>query len=125
MNTERMLDMLVNECYNDDQKEKVNKLKFMAKEIKIDRFLFTYSILAIGIEDNLIYGDSEVIKSFYEIDDLSVLNTVDILIAKIIITLSQLTGEDVKKGYENNLSLDKTQPEVKYLINVIREHLSK
>ena len=120
-NINPLLDKLVNEYYNDEQKEKVKELKLL----EFDRFLLTYSILAIGIEENLIYGDSKVIKVFYQIDDLSVLNTVDILIAKIIITLTKLTGEDIKKGYKDNLSLDKTQPEVRYLINVMKTHLAK
>lgn len=117
--TNELLNEMVNEKYSKEQIEKVEILN----EIENDRFLRTYSTIAIGIEDKLVYGSSEMIKDFYNVDDLSVLNKVDILIAKIVITLSELTGIDVKSGYEESLSLDKSQPEVKYLIEVMNEYI--
>lgn len=120
-NTNTLLNELVNNHYNNKQKEKVSKLP----EYETDRFVLTYSTLAIGIEDDLVYGGSQVIKDFYEIDDLSLLSKVDILIAKIIITLTNLTGIDVKKGYETEMTLDRSQPEVKYLINVMEKLFNK
>lgn len=116
--TNDLLKELVKEKYDKEQTAKVERLM----EIESDRFLITYSTLAIGIESELIYGDAQVIKDFYNIDDLKLLNTVDILIAKIVITLSNLTGMDVKKGYEESMSLDISQPEVKYLIEVMSNY---
>ena len=105
--------------FNDNQIQEVEKL--MSTET--DTYLINYSILEIALGDDLVYGDASMIKEFYNVDDLSVLNYVDIIIAKIIITLSNKLNRDIKAEYESALTLDKSQPELTYLTKVVAEYL--
>lgn len=113
------LKKLINK-FNDNQKQEVEKLM----NTENDKYLINYSILAIALGDDLVYGDASMIKEFYNVDDLSVLNHVDIIIAKVITTLSNKLNRDIKAEYESALVLNKSQPELTYLTKVVEEYLS-
>lgn len=113
------LKKLINK-FNDNQKQEVEKLM----NTENDKYLINYSILAIALGDDLVDGDASMIKEFYNVDDLSVLNHVDIIIAKVITTLSNKLNRDIKAEYESALVLDRSQPELIYLTKVVEEYLS-
>lgn len=112
------LKKLINK-FSSEQKEQVEEL--LATEN--DSYVINYSILAIALGDDLVYGDASIIKKFYNIDDLGLLNHIDIIIAKILITLSNKLNRDMRYEYETALKLDKSQPELTYLTKVIEEYL--
>lgn len=113
------LQKFVNKHFNALQKEKAQYwIKFAG-----NKHLTSYTILSIAVEDELIDGNAELIKEFYNVKDMSKLSAVDVVIAKLITTLSKLTNSNVKANYYKNLTLDKTQPELKYLIKVVDEYL--
>lgn len=109
---------LINNRFNENQVDEVNLLL----KVESDRHFINAAILAIALEDNLVYGDSKMIKEFYNIDELSLLNRTDILIAKVITTLMDLLDIDVKSEYEDSFTLDPIQPELLYLIDVVNNH---
>ena len=99
---------------NDDKQKKVDKLL----KQNLDRFFTNYSILAIALEENLENVTIDEIEKFHQVN-ISRLNETDKLIVAIIKTLEKLTGEDVRQEYFNKFTLDISQPELKYLIDLI------
>lgn len=105
--------------FNDKQKQLLEEL--MVNEM--DSYLISYSILAIALDEDLVGENASMIKEFYNVDDLNLLNKVDIIIAKIITTLSNKLNKDIKSEYESALVLDKSQPELTYLIKIVEEYI--
>ena len=112
------LQKLINDKFNEFQMLEVKEMLSYER----DRFIVYYSILATAIKDDLVSLEPEEIKEFYNVEDLNVLNVVDILIAKIIVTLSNKLNIDVKSEFERRTKLDKIQPELLYLIELINEN---
>lgn len=115
------LTKLINNRFSESQKREVEEVLLYEK----DRFIVDYSILTIAIEKDLAILKPEEIKKFYNVEDVNVLNVSDILIAKIITTLSNKLNIDVKSEFEKRFTLDKRQPELTYLINLINEEYYK
>lgn len=115
------LQKLINERFNESQKKEVEGILSYEK----DRFIIDYSILNIALEEDLVILDNEQLIKFYNVDDRNLLNVADILIAKAIITLSNKLNIDVKSEFEKRFTLDKRQPELTYLINLINEEYYK
>lgn len=104
--------------FNNEQKEQVDKL--LATEN--NSYIINYSILAIALQADLVHEEIPL-KEFYNVDDLKLLNQTDIIVAKILVTLSNKLNRDIRHEYETALRLDKTQPEFKYLVQVVDEYL--
>lgn len=115
------LQKLINERFNDSQKEEVKEMLLYEK----DRFIINYTILNIALKDDLVILNNEELIKFYNVDDRNLLNVADVLIAKVIITLSNKLNIDVKSEFEKRFTLDKRQPELTYLINLIDEEYYK
>ena len=104
--------------FNNEQKEQVDKL--LATEN--NSYIINYSILEIALQADLVHEETPI-KEFYNVDDLKLLNRIDIIIAKILITLSNKLDRDIRHEYETACRLDKTQPEFKYLVQVVDKYL--
>ena len=111
---------LVNNLYTDKQREDVKEIIAHSSG-----HLMNYQILAVGIEDSGL--SKEEVVDFYgaDKDEAEWLTPVDFVIVNLITSLSKLTGKDIKTGYLNAITLDKNEPEFEYLVNEVREYLSK
>lgn len=116
---------LVNNLYTGKQKIQI---KEVIKETRVDKdnYLLNYKVLAIPLQEKMVNLSEREIAEFYGMNesDIHLLSQIDFLIANLITTLSKLTNKDVKKGYEDSLILDKTQPEFDYLVSVVEDYLS-
>lgn len=113
---------LVNNLYTKEQLEKVKDVIFYN-----EKQLMNYSILAVAVEEHDVGLSKEEVIEFYNADETSAewLTPVDYVIANLITTLTELTGESVKLGYDNSLQLGNDEPELEYLISVIRRLFDK
>lgn len=110
---------MVNECFSPELQMEAQVLTQSAdSDIQAN-----YLVLELALENEMVYGTADLIKGFYEEEDLSKFNLTDVLIAKIITTLAELTGEDVKKEYYEKLTLDPYAPELVYLTKLTTEYL--
>lgn len=88
-----------------------------------DKHLRDYSILTIPFRNDLEHVNKSIVKEFYDIEDDSLINKVDIAIVSIILTLEKHLKQDIKEGFENSIVLDNEQPEFKYLCDKTIEYL--
>lgn len=110
---------MVNECFSPELQMEAQVLTQSAdSDIQAN-----YLVLELALENEMVYGTADLIKGFYEEEDLSKFNLTDVLIAKIITTLAELTGKDVKKEYYEKLTLDPYAPELVYLTKLTTEYL--
>lgn len=112
---------LVNNCFTEEMKSEVQDMVKTGS----DEFIINYSILELALEDDLVYGEAAMVKEFFGVEDLLELNEVDVLTCKIITTLSNETGIDVKKEYYDNFTLDPSAPELTYLAKSVENYLIK
>lgn len=110
---------MVNECFNPELQMEAQALVNSAdSDIQAN-----YLVLELALENEMVYGTADLIKGFYEEEDLSKFNLTDVLIAKIVTTLAEITGKDVKKEYYEKLTLDPYAPELVYLTKLTTEYL--
>lgn len=114
------LNNLVKEFYSN---EKINKVKDIVSRDK--KHLMNYKILALAVEDDIVNLSKAQIKEFYHVENVEFLSEVDYVIADLITALSKLMDRDIKRGYDNALMLDRSEPEFEYLLSAVRKHLSE
>lgn len=110
---------VINNKFSEEQLIEIDKLL----KTNPDRFVINYGIMAIALQDDLVLLNHNQIKTFYNVDDISLLNKVDRLIANLITSLSIKLNVDVKTEFEKRFTLDNTQYELLYLIDLVNQLL--
>lgn len=110
---------LIKDKFNEKQKEFVQDLI----NGEFDRFEENYGILGIALGDELKEYSKDEIKSFHNIFDFEMLNTSDIMLTRVILTLTEKLGYDVQKEFEHRFTLCPSQPELIYLANLVYEQV--
>lgn len=99
--------------------KKQNKLLKETMSGDFDRFTVNYSVLGIALGDKLKKYSAKRIKAFYKVNNLKELVPADIMLAIIIMTLSDITNTDIKLAFDEVFTLDPAQPELVFLANLV------
>lgn len=123
-----VLKNLVNDFYTNEQKLQVEELK---KEYVSGTHMLNYKILSLALGDKFTEMPKDDWFEYYELDknekeffDFWV-SEVDLVIAGILLGLTNELGEDIKRNYEDNIVLDPADYEFDYLVGKVKEYLSK
>lgn len=125
---EKSLKKLVEELYNEEEKNLVN---IVVEETKIDEVpnesnhLLNYLVLSIPVEKYMGTRTSmEEAGEFYDVS-LKFMSKVDCVILDITSGLSNVTGRDIHEEFEKSITLDSTKPEFSFLIKTVRNIMKK
>lgn len=110
---------VINNKFSEEQLIETNKFL----RTNPDRFVTNYGIMAIALQDDFVLLNHSQIKTFYNVDDIFLLNKVDRLIANLITSLSIKLNVDVRTEFEKRFTLDNTQYELLYLIDLVNQIL--
>lgn len=99
--------------------KKQNKLLKETMSGKFDKFTVNYGTLGIALGSNLREYNAKQIKTYYKVSNLKQLVPSDIMLAIIIMTLTDITGADVRSVFEEISTQDPTQPELVFLANLV------
>lgn len=99
--------------------KKQNKLLKETMNGKFDKSTVNYGTLGIALGSNLREYSAKQIKTYYKVNNLKQLVPSDIMLAIIIMTLTDITGADVRAVFEEISTQDPTQPELVFLANLV------
>lgn len=115
----KSLDSLINDFYNEEQKEKVAMTE--SKHVK-GTHLATYESILWAFDNPESMSEDEVCK-FNDVKKSNVLQEIDWVIGSVIKTLTKLTKRDVEDGFKKAFTLNPSCPEIEYLIKETRNYL--
>ena len=114
----KSLDSLINDFYNEEQKEKVAMTE--SKHVGTHLAIFESILWAFDNPESM--NEDEICK-FNNVKETNVLQEIDWVIGSVIKTLTKLTGKDIEDGFKRAFRLDPSCPEIEYLIKETRNYL--